>query len=703
MRRAAVQAQPVELFFQFSLLGLLATGYLALATSGALDLPSIVLTGMGLLLRLAIIAGLVRFEISGKLVAAATLAYFGFYPVDVFYITREFVPATVHLICFLAVVRVLSAKTDRDFFFVKVIAFLELLAATLLSASVSFFLFLTLFLIFGVATFCCTEIRRAGRVDRQVVLGGASRAGFARRLASLTALITVGIVVMTSGLFFLLPRTARAAFRSIVSERYHLPGFSNEVTLGQIGELKQSSTALLHVRIADPYDKMQLKWRGAALSQFDGRRWYNPRGAAERIAISSGPTALVDDWQRRRPGQRISYEVRIGPVDSDALFFAGPPEFVQVDGVRAIYRGQGDSFRSGLGSTQGRSYRAISHLPHPTMPSPGAALDELTRNEYLLLPGSTDRRILALAKELAGTGSTAERARRIEGWLQKQFVYTTDLPEHEVADPLAYFLFERRQGHCEYFASAMAVMLRALSIPARVVTGFQSGTYNPMTGWHVIRASDAHSWVEAWTPEAGWTTFDPTPPDMRGTQGMGLLWSKLMLYADAADTWWRDWIVNYNLDSQIDLVSRVERNSQLLRTSSRFTTSLFTVGMAWGAAALGYAAALGALGLAVWLVAPMGVEWLRARQQASRVARGQVAASDAAVLYLRMLKALHRRGVEKPAWLTPAEFARIVPASAPEARLVEQITAAYHDLRYAGRAEAGPRLVQLVQELEGQR
>jgi len=89
-----------------------------------------------------------------------------------------------------------------------------------------------------------------------------------------------------------------------------------------------------------------------------------------------------------------------------------------------------------------------------------------------------------------------------------------------VADPLAYFLFTRKQGHCEYFASAMTVMLRTAGIPARLATGFQSGVYNPITDFWLVRASDAHAWVEAWIPGRGWTTFDPTsarsqPPQLR--------------------------------------------------------------------------------------------------------------------------------------------------------------------------------------------
>ncbi|MDZ4797481.1 MAG: DUF3488 and transglutaminase-like domain-containing protein [Bryobacteraceae bacterium] len=710
MRRSAGWAtQPVEQFFQFSLLGLLATGFFALVASGSLDLVSIVFTGAGLVLRLLLLT-VVKVDLNGRWVVAATLGYCGFYPLDVLYLTQDFVTATVHLICFLAVVRVLTARTNRDYLFVKLIAFLELLAATLLSASIGFFVFLTLFLIFGVATFCCSEIRRAGSQDSpQVLLGATSKAGFGRRLASLTALMTVSIVLMTGGLFFLLPRTARAAFRSLVSERYHLPGFSGEVTLGQLGELKQESTAVLHARIAAPDERLSLKWRGAALSQFDGLRWYNPPGGhgLERIRINAGPTILVDDWQRRRPGQRISYEVRVGPVDTDALFFAGVPELLQVDDLPFVYRVPGDSYRTGRGTIEGRNYRAIGHLERPETELQSAArIDEQTRNEHLLLPGSTDKRILALARERATGATPQERARALERWLRTEFGYTTELPRQKVADPLAYFLFERRKGHCEYFASAMAVMLRAVNIPSRVVTGFQSGTFNPMTGWHVIRASDAHSWVEAWMPGSGWTTFDPTPPDLRSPQGAALLWSRMMLFLDAADTVWRDWILNYNLDSQIDLVSRVERRSRLLGTGAKFGEDLqsaFQSAAKWSGQAILYGGVAAAFGLVLWLAGPVIRDQFRNRRQAARVSRGKVVPSDAAVLYTRMLKVLRRRGLEKPAWLTPAEFARIVPSTSPDATLVSQITSEYNELRYGGKAEAGPRMIQLIQELETNR
>jgi protein-glutamine gamma-glutamyltransferase len=152
---------PVERFFELSLLGLLASGFLAVAGSGYLDVPTVVLTAAALLIRALMVAGLIRLELPPILVTVATLAYIAFYPVDYFFISRTFIPAAIHLVFFVAVVKILTGRTDRDYLLLKVIAFLELLAACIVSASVNFFLFLLFFLVLGVATFASSEIRQS--------------------------------------------------------------------------------------------------------------------------------------------------------------------------------------------------------------------------------------------------------------------------------------------------------------------------------------------------------------------------------------------------------------------------------------------------------------------------------------------------------------------------------------------------------------
>ena len=272
----------------------------------------------------------------------------------------------------------------------------------------------------------------------------------------------------------------------------------------------------------------------------------------------------------------------------------------------------------------------------------------------------------------------------------------------EPEDPLGFFLFHRKKGHCEYFASSMAVMLRGLGIPSRVVTGFQSGIYNPISGSQLIRTSDAHSWVEAWLPHRGWTTFDPTPPDPNPPQMSS--WTRLGFYTDAADVFWNDWVLNYNLDRQLQLAARMGETSRTVGLKW-FDGRMLSVSKAWDglyAWAKRYRVILSGiavLALFAVLFGRDGWRWWTARRRVLKVQRGEACASDATMLYQRLLAVLKRRGIEKPPWLTPFEFAHVLQE--PElSLLVEDLTTAYNELRFGGRVEAAPRLIQLLEQLE---
>jgi hypothetical protein len=290
----------------------------------------------------------------------------------------------------------------------------------------------------------------------------------------------------------------------------------------------------------------------------------------------------------------------------------------------------------------------------------------------------------------------------VKNYLLTHYDYTLELPPTEPADPLAFFLFHRKKGHCEYFASSMAVMLRMLEIPSRVVTGFQSGVYNPISGSQLIRTSDAHSWVEAWLPDRGWVTFDPTPPDPQAQRLSA--WTRLGFYADAVDVFWQDWVLNYNLDRQLQLASRVGESGRHLGMNwaenpriwaAQVASALKAFARRFGFVLLGVIALL----LMTRFLGRDGWRWWRARQRMLKVQRGSAQASDATLLYQRMLKALRRRGIEKPVWLTPCEFARVVQE--PElSLLVEDFTSAYNELRFGGNAEAAGRIFVLLEQLE---
>ena len=694
MPRTGINPQlSVERFFQLSVLSLVTSGYLAVAGSGYLDLPTVLLTGLGLVMRGLLVTGIVRFDISDRLVTIATLAYTCFYPVDYFFLSHSFLVATVHLVFFLAVVKILTARTNRDYLYTATIAFLEILAAAILSASLNFLLFLGLYLLSAIAAFTSAEIRRAMQKPHQIARSGLRL--FHPRLAGLAAFVTAGILILTAGLFFLLPRSANATLSRLISHRMHVPGFSNEVTLGQIGQFKNDSSAVMHIRPNSRDFPSDLKWRGAALSEFDGKRWWNPSDAGQHIPLGPAGWALVTNGPQT--GRRLFYQVTMNGVDSDALFVAGRPEHMSV----AVIRGPNDSVRLGFLPPDNFRYAVTSIVEDPERAVDHTGLSAWDRARFLQLP-PLDPRIRVLAGEvIVGSASNYQRARAIENHLRTSYGYTLQLPERETRDPIAYFLFERKKGHCEYFASAMTVMLRAIGIPARIANGFQSGTLNPISKLYVIRASDAHSWVEAYIDGRGWIAFDPTPADPRG-HAAGLL-TKLALWTDAADTFWQDWVLRYDLGRQLILAERLQSNSRRLgiQWMDGWSTSAIKLGSRVRTWFAGQGPVLGLsllLAIAAMLGGPRAWRALKMLHRVRRVRDGRASAGDATLLYTRMLDVLRHRGFQKPAWFTPQEFAASLPAET--GMLVDQFTHAYNELRFGGRTDAAPKLTLLLEELE---
>ncbi len=701
-RADASAAVSVERFFQFSLLGLVASGYLAVAGSGYLDAPTVMLTAAGLLLRGLLIYGFVQWELSERSSTLVTIGYTGFYILDYFLLSRDFLTATVHLVFFLAVMKILTARTNRDHLYTACIAFLELLAAAILSINFNFFVFLALYLLFAIAALSSGEIRRSMHKSTTTARNGPRH--FHARLGVLSVLVTAGILGLTGGLFFLLPRTADAAFSRLSSHRIHIPGFSNQVNLGDIGEIKTTSRPAMHIRLIGR-EVGGVKWRGGTLTDFDGRRWSNSSPTHQLIHVQNGQAELEPPDNRPRG---ISYTVEFDELETDALFFAGTPQRVYLH-YGPLIRSDGGSYRLNHTPPPGFRYEAYSLLDEPPekapvrFPTPALSLADRERN--LQMP-NLDPRIPRLAREVsAGAPTDLERARSLERYLRTEFGYTLQLPSREVPDPLAYFLFTRRKGHCEYFASALAMMLRTLGIPSRLVTGFQNGIYNPISDLWLLRASDAHSWVEAWIPGHGWSTFDPTPPD---PNALGLAFvTKLALYVDAAETFWQQWVVGYDSGQQLSLVDQLQQAAR--RLGIRWFDSINGFGSNWGAANIGqwfrqfalWIVGVLALGVWLWRVGPPLVRLLRVRHRVKRVRRGEASVADATLLYERMLHLLKRRGYHKPAWFTPVEFAASLPRTSLGSAVTE-FTATYNALRFGGRTEVAARLSILLDELEHQ-
>jgi transglutaminase-like putative cysteine protease len=170
--------------------------------------------------------------------------------------------------------------------------------------------------------------------------------------------------------------------------------------------------------------------------------------------------------------------------------------------------------------------------------------------------GISDR-IAELAAEVAGSGTAFEQASRLERYLAREYEYSLDLVGVRSDTPLEDFLFQTRRGHCEYFASAMVLMLRSQGIPARLATGYLGAEYNPFEGHYVVRQSNAHAWVEAFVGEEGWRVFDPTPPSGRPL-GENAGWSTLLTQIyDFALFRWDRYVLGYGFNDQLGFARRL--------------------------------------------------------------------------------------------------------------------------------------------------
>ena len=271
-------------------------------------------------------------------------------------------------------------------------------------------------------------------------------------------------------------------------------------------------------------------------------------------------------------------------------------------------------------------------------------------------------------------------------------------------DPLANFLFVKRAGHCEYFASAMTILLRTLDIPALEVNGFLPGEFNDLAGDYIVRASDAHSWVEVYFPGADWVTFDPTPP---ATERSGLL-SRLAKYIDWMQISWSEWVINYDFGHQMQMAQNVQRASRNWTESLRAwfehaqirnRQRLKSLQLRHGALGLLLPLILVLLLLALRydligkVMQHMRLYWHLHAPKSSNA--NPVLASR---LYAELLRLLERRGFARRATQTPLEFASSVqtPALAPA---VHEFTSIYASARYGGAPCDTSRLRHLLQQV----
>jgi transglutaminase-like putative cysteine protease len=373
-----------------------------------------------------------------------------------------------------------------------------------------------------------------------------------------TLVLTAQAVPLAVALFLLFPRLPGPFWGVNLGESART-GLGDEMTPGDVSDLSASGEVAFRVRFFTDLPRPEERyWRGPVLHEFDGRSWRRPRAQAFPLQ------------EVRFNGPPVDYQITLQPHARRWLLALDLPSQWPSLQAAAAYDFVLLAPQSVVSVT---SYRLRSYTSYVA----GEALPESLRRKDLALPGEGNPRTVALGRELAARNRGPEQV--VDAMLRifrsEPFEYTMQPPR--LADnAIDEFLFTTRKGFCEHFASAFTVAMRAAGIPARVVTGYQGGEFNPLGGYLIVRQSDAHAWSEVWIAGRGWVRVDPTAavaPERirRGLLGAlaadepapgrlreaSTLWMQVELSWDVVNDLWNQRVVRFSADSQLDLLERL--------------------------------------------------------------------------------------------------------------------------------------------------
>jgi len=502
------------------------TGCSALIMSGELN-PVMLIPGIGLFLGYyRLLRGLPpapKRAISAFSLAALFLLIF-----DAVGITGDFFIAVAHMTIVFQTLKSFDLREPWDYLQVCFMSILQLVITSELTYSIAFGVIFVFFLIAFVVTIALSHfikegIRRGARLRRPLIY------------------ISIATVVSTALLFMAIPRVGAGVFGRKSSKGIRTVGFSEKVEFGSFGDVLLDPTVVMRVELSG--EKLPLYWRGMTLDYFDGLSWKDSVGGRFRLFKTGDRFVLGDAGARSQLQQKVYIE----PMDTDVVFALGEPIAVEADGRFMETDGAGALF------IPAKKDRRFTYTLWSAPEGGGNITDRVwSKRRYLQLPEGIER-VAALAREVSGEGKTdLEKALLIESHLRANYRYSlkTD-PVPPGMSPVEDFLFSSKKGFCEYYATAMVLMLRSQGISARIVTGFLGGDMNELGNYILVRQSNAHSWVEAGIG-GRWQVFDPTP-----VSASPFVPSRLFLLMDALRMNWYRYVVGFSSYDQRRLIGLI--------------------------------------------------------------------------------------------------------------------------------------------------
>jgi len=584
-------------------------------------------------------------------------------------------------------IKLASRGNSGDYQQIVILAFLHAIGGTIATFDLSYAVSFALLVVLSPPVLALAHLRHEmerrfrhdDRPENRRALGRllASKRVVSPRFVAATSLLSLPVFAVTAILFVGFPRFG-LGFLGRLPGGAEIGGFTDEVRIGDLDETRREETVIVRLEPFGDHPelppRLALKLRGAAFDTYEGDTWTQSGGRTFFPLKRRGNDypLTVSRVARDAPG----FEVLLEPLEPPYLFVPHGTGLIRTystadEGIvrpRKLTGNQVDVIRYEDEAQVGIRYR-IYLSRRPGWP----ARPPVPRSRFVDLPAGTER-LAGLAREWAPTGTPAERAGVLVSELKRRYRYADRLEPGEDAGegetPLDRFLFSRRSGTCEHFASALTLMLRAVGVPSRMVTGFASAEWNPIGEYYAVRLRSAHAWTEAWI-DGRWVTLDATPPGRR--VGPPLEPSTLALLVDALRMRWHKHVVGYDASSQMELVEQLRR--------------------VWSGGGAGVPdvpryAVYGVLGAIVALLAGAWVyrRWRRDRKPSVKARRAPSAAAvEATALYLDLERRLRGLGFSRPIHLTPKEFCRELAAAAPElADPARRIVGRYNDVRFGG-------------------
>lgn len=438
----------------------------------------------------------------------------------------DLAPQAVETLLLLLAIKLLEEKRFRDYMQIYGISVFLLAGSALFGVNLIFLSYVvTLAFFFNAAMVLVTYHKEDP--------GSALTVGTLKKLLWKSALIPLCAIPLGALLFFIIPRTPFPLLNFLNQGSRSSTGFSDQVRLGKVSDIQEDNSIIFRAA-TKRVPETDLYWRGIVMDHFDGTTWkpvYRrivPRGSA------SAKTSSAPIWQ----------EIYLEPYGNTYLFALDRPSQIL---LRSVKEHSDRTFSSEQPLTHKIRYRAMSALESEP-PS-----DSAGKEHYVQLPANLSTAVTEMARRLRSERGPKETLDAIGRFFNDgQFTYSlTGLPI--TPHPLEDFLFTRKSGNCEYFASAFAVLARINGIPARLVAGYHGGSHNDLSGYYLVSQKDAHVWVEAFVPGAGWLRYDPTPSaGGQAAKEMALL-SRVRLYLDEINYLWAVFIVNYDVQKQYAL------------------------------------------------------------------------------------------------------------------------------------------------------